>query len=1084
MSSPMRHRGVIAWFTRNTVAANLLMWLIVVSGLLVIPVLKKEVFPEMSVQMITVGVAYPGAAPDEVEESICRRIEEAVQGLTGIKRITSSSNENSGAVSIEILSGVDKNAVLADIKNRVDAIDTFPEEAEKPIVTDVVLRQQVINIAVSGDVEEHTLKRLGQRVYDELIALPEITQVELTNTRPYEISIEVSEEALRRWGISLDQVAQAVRRSSLDLPGGSIRTEGGEILLRSLGQARVGAEFERLVLLTRPDGTRITLDQVAKVVDGFEETDQSSRFDGRPSVLLQIYRVGDQSAFEISDLVYDYIDRTQPTMPEGVELTAWRDMSEILQSRMELLIRNAATGLLLVFLVLALFLRFQLAFWVALGIPISFLGAIALMPTFDVSVNMISLFAFIVVLGIVVDDAIVVGENVFKQLRDGKSGVEAAIVGSKQVAVPVVFGVLTTVVAFAPMLDVAGNARALWRQVPLIVIPCLLFSLVESKLILPAHLSHQKAFGSRYSARGLARLWNPIARAWQAMQQRLTLALEWFIEHVYRPSLEVCLRLRYVTLALGVAILAITLSLVAGGWVRFNYFPTVEGDNVVGMLTMPQGTPVEATRRALRQMEDAANELGRELDDGSGGPSVFRHMLTSVSQQPYRLELNQNRGMAGVGVGGAHLGEVNIQLAPSEERSVTSDEVLQRWRDKVGAIPDATEISFTSSMVSTGEDINIQLSHSDIDTLQQVADEVKRQLSTFHGVEDIADSMRVGKREVKLDIKPEAEPLGITLADLARQVRQSFYGAEVQRIQRGRDEVKVMVRYPSDRRRSLADLENMRIRTPAGDEVPFSAVAEATYGRGYAAIKRTDLARTVNVTAEVIATEANTNQILASMQESFVPILLDKYPGLQVSYEGDAREQAQTLDSLMRGYMVALFVIYALMAIPFRSYLQPLIVMSAIPFGLVGAIWGHVVMGMELSIISMLGLVALTGVVVNDSLVLVDYVNRRRDTGLGHLDAVHQAGVARFRPIILTSLTTFASLTPLLLERSVQARFLMPMAVSLAFGVLFATFITLVIVPSTYLILEDFRAAWRWFWGHPAPAAAEPVEPAPVVESA
>ena len=1066
-------RGLIAWFTKNTVAANLLMWLIVACGLLVIPVIKKEIFPDMPVQMVAVTVVYPGAAPEEVEDGICRRIEEAVQGISGIEKITSSANEGVGGVSIEVLPGVDKEGVLSDVRNRVDAIDSFPEEAEKPIVQDVVLRRQVINVAISGDAEERVLKEIGQQVHDELVSMPQITQTELVSVRGYEVSIEVSEEALRRWGLTFDDVAQAVRRSSLDLPGGSIKTSAGEILLRSLGQAYRGREFEEIVVVTHPDGSRVTLDQVARVVDGFVDNDQSARFDGKPTALVQVFRVGDQSALEIASVVHDYIASKQAQVPEGVQITAWRDQTKILRSRMELLIRNAGTGLLLVFIVLALFLRFQLAFWVSLGIPISFLGAIALMPTFGVSVNMISLFAFIVVLGIVVDDAIVVGENVYRHLREGKDGVTAAIIGSKQVAVPVVFGVMTTVVAFSPMLNVDSNARELWRHIPLVVIPCLLFSLIESKLILPAHLSHQKprAKGEKAAAakNGLKRLWHPVERVWHGVQTPIAHGLEWFVQHAYKPSLELCLRWRYVTAATGFSILTLSVGLVATGWLRFNFFPAVEGDNVVAMVEMPQGAPVQVTERALDTVENAAREIQRELEAEGHGP-VIHHVLTSVGEQPYQLEMAANRGQRAEGVSGAHLGEVNLQLVPSEERTVSSDEILRRWRERIGHLPDARQLQFTSTLIPSGEDINVLMSHPDVEVLLHASADLQQRLATYDGVSDIADTLRLGKREVKLELKPAAEPLGIKLVDLARQVRQGFYGEEAQRVQRGREEVKVMVRYPSEHRRSIESLENMRIRTAAGAEVPFSAVADAYYGRGYATIKRTDLARSVNVTAEVDPVEGNTNTIISDLGSSFVPDLLVDYPGLRVTFEGDAQEQAQTLESLLRGFVVALMVIYGLMAVPFRSYLQPLIIMSAIPFGLVGAIWGHIFMGMELSIVSTLGLVALTGVVVNDSLVLVDYINKRRQTGLEHVAAIHDAGVARFRPVLLTSLTTFASLTPMLLERSVQARFLMPMAVSLAFGVLFATVITLVLVPTGYLILEDARRAWRWFLGAPATA--------------
>jgi len=1063
---PSTDQGIIAWFTRNTVAANLMMGLIVVSGLLVLPIVKKEVFPELTVAVVAASVAYPGASPNEVEESICQRIEEAVQGLTGVKRVTSTASENVGAVSIEAISGFDVSQLLADVKNRVDAIDTFPEEAEKPIVQQVLIQKQVINVAISGDTDERSLKELGQEVRDDLARLPQITQVELTNVRPYELSIEVSEDQLRRYGLTFQQVANAVRQSSLDLPGGTIKSAAGEIQLRTKGQAYVGAEFEQLVLLTRRDGSRVTLGDVATVVDGFADTDLSSRFDGKPAVLVQVFRVGDQSVLEVAAAVSDYVASAQPRLPTGITLTTWRDQTKLLESRMSLLLRNAATGLLLVFLVLALFLRFKLAVWVSLGIPVSFLGAIALMPTFDVSVNMVSLFAFIVVLGIVVDDAIVVGENVYKHLRQGMAGIDAAIIGSRQVAVPVTFGVMTTVAAFSPMLNVDSDSAELWRQIPLIVIPCLLFSLLESKLILPAHLSHQRPPGEEPPPRGLSRLVAPVGSLWQKLQWPFNNGLEWFVAHVYQPTLEFATRWRYPTWAAGIATLTITTGLLAAGWIHFDFFPTVEGDNIVGSVTMPEGTAVESTTRAVRRLEVAALDLKHEIDsENPGQPSAFEHVLTSIGDQPYKVETAMSQGKAGASAAGSNRGEVNIQLAPSEDRTLSSDEILRRWRQKVVAIPGAVELSFTSSLITSGADIDILLSAEDTDELRRAADALKQQLATYSGTLNIADSLRAGKVEVILSIKPSAEALGLTLSDLARQVRQAFYGEEAQRIQRGRDEVRVMVRYPQEHRLSLGDLERMLVRTPAGDEVPLSAVANLEEGRGYATIKRTDMARSVNVTADVDASKSNTNQIVADIETTFVPDLKRRFPGVTMSFEGDSQEQRRTLDSLFRGFVVALFIIYALMAVPFRSYVQPLIVMMAIPFGLVGAIWGHVIMGMEMSIVSMLGLVALTGVVINDSLVLVDYINSRRQAGHSVRDAVLHAGADRFRPILLTSLTTFAGLTPMLLERSVQAQFLMPMAVSLAFGVMFATVISLVLVPCGYLILADLGRAGSWLIG-------------------
>lgn len=1057
---------MIEWFANNSVVANLLMIMIVAGGFLTIPRITKEIFPEFSIDIINISVRYLGAAPAEVEEGVSVRIEEAIQDLEGIKRITSSSSEGVGSVMVELEPGTDTREMLNDVKARVDAIDTFPVETEKPVISELTNRRQVIDLAISGNVDEATLKAIGQRARDELIAIDGITQAELVAARPYEISIEVSEEALLRYNLTFDDVANAVRRSSLDLPGGSIRAEGGEILLRTKGQAYRGHEFESLVLLSRPDGTRVLLGDVANVVDGFAETDESARFSGQPAVGIRVYRVGDQNALAIAAKVKAYAEEAQTRLPTGVTMTAWNDFSRILQGRLDLMIRNARNGYLLVFAILALFLKFRLAFWVSLGIPISFLGAFWMMPVAGVTINLISLFAFIVVLGIVVDDAIIIGENIFQHHERGDVGTGASSRGAIEVATPVIFGVLTTVAAFFPLLYVAGVMGKIMRVIPIIVITTLIFSLAESLLILPSHLSHIR---EPKQPRGLGRLW-------RQFQQGFANRVDWFVHRVYKPSLEWCLRYRYITVALATVTLLLTLGLLGAGWVKFVFFPNVESDFVSAAVTMPLGTPVDQTSDAMKKLEASALKLEKELAEATpeGKPRPIQHIFTSIGSQPYRERQGPPDGGGGA-VAAGHLGEITIELAPSEERDVTSAEVVRRWRESTDPIPDVVELAFTSSIFSAGEAINVQLTGLDMDRLEAASERLKTELAKYAGVFDITDTFRSGKEEVKLSVKPAAEAYGITLANLARQVRQAFYGEEAQRIQRGRDDVRIMVRYPEDERRSIGDLETMRIRTTAGGEVPFSSVAEATWGRGFSTIRRVDRQRTINVTADVDQTMGNAGEVLSDLKRITLPAILNDYPGVSFSFEGEQREQADTMAGLIRGFLFALLVIYALMAIPFRSYIQPLIVMSIIPFGLVGAIWGHVIMGLNLTILSMFGLVALTGVVVNDSIVLVHYVNQRRVETGDLLQGVHEAGIVRFRPIILTSLTTFAGLTPLLLERSVQAKFLVPMAVSLGFGVMFSTVITLVIVPSVYVITEDIkRVALRVIGRHPEKATPKP----------
>ena len=1061
-------KGLVAWFASNGVVANLLMVMILVGGALSLPEIRKEVFPEFSTDLISVSVVYPGAAPEEVEEGICIRIEESVQSLAGVKRITSTASEGMGIVNVEILEGTDARELLDDVKGRVDAISTFPEEAEQPVIQEFIVRNQVINIAVSGPADERTLKRVAEQVRDEVVSLPGITQAELSSARPYEVSIEVSEEALLRHGLSFDQVAQAVRRSSLDLPGGSVRTEAGEILLRTKSQAYVGEEFRQLTLLSRPDGTRVLLGDVAQVVDGFAETDQVARFDGQPAILVQVFRVGRQSALEIAAAVREYVKQKQLQLPEGLTLTTWKDDSRILRSRLDLLIKNGLAGLALVVLTLTLFLRVGLAFWVSLGIPISFMGCLLALPHLDVSINLISLFAFIVVLGIVVDDAIVVGENIFSQYEQGKPKLRAVIDGTHEVMIPVFFAVATTVAAFSPLLMIEGTTGKIMRVIPLVVLPTLVFSLVESLLILPHHLSHLRR-SKRLRKRGLSGLWN-------RFQDLISRQLKRFVKRVYEPLLSAAVEWRYLTAALGVSTLVLVVGLILGGRIKFNFFPPVEADNVMAFLTMPQGTPAEVTARAMRKVERAASLLREDLDSssqGDGSASIFRHVLTSVGEQPTRVLQNRQSGNVSRFTG-AHLGEVNIELAPSEERPrapdgtlISSTEIANRWRELTGTIPDAVELSYSASIFAAGAPINVQFSGPDLDHLQEAARRLKLKLNEYAGVYDIADSFRAGKQEIQLKIHPAAESLGLTQADLARQIRQAFYGEEVQRIQRGRDEVKIMVRYPSDRRRSLGQMEGMRIRTPAGGEVPFSVVADSELSRGFAAIRRVDRNRSVSVTAEVDTQQANSNEILAELERDYLPSLLRQFPGLTYSLEGEQEQQKETVSGLMEGFGMALAAIFALLAIPLRSYFQPLLIMSAIPFGLVGAFLGHKILGMDLSILSIFGIVALAGVVVNDSLILVDFVNRQRRAGVPLRESILKAGSARFRPIFLTSVTTFAGLTPLLLETSLQAQFLIPMAVSLAFGVVFASPVILLLVPCTYMILEDLGRSVRWLLGRP-----------------
>jgi len=1052
-------RTAIAWFARNPVAANLAMVVIVVSGLVTLPTIRQELIPDLELDIITITIVYPGASPQEIEQSITLRVEEELQGLQGVKKISSNSAESLSIVTVELLAGENVQRRLDDVRSAVDSIDTFPDDVEEPQITQVEERRRVLQIAIAGDADDWTLKRLGQQVRDEIASLPRITDVELGSTLPYEISIEVSEAALRRYGLTFDDVSRAVERSSMDLPAGSVKTSSGEIMLRAKGQAYRARDFERIPLVLRPDGTRLEVRHVATVIDGFEESDQRVRFDGAPAVTVQVYRVGKQRSLEVSRTVAAYLEEAQYRMPEGISLTIWDDDARVLRDRLDTLLRNARGGFILVVLSLAFFLRLRLAMWVSLGIPISFLGAIALMPPLDMSINFVSLLAFIVVLGVVVDDAIVVGESVHTEQERTGDKLGGAVAGTLRISVPVIFGVLTTIAAFTPMLFLPGPMGRISRVVPVVVICCLVLSLFESMFILPAHLGHgRKALGAPPTT--------AISKRWRRLQDRVNQGLQSLIHGSYLPTLKAAIYWRYLTLAISLSLLLVTAGLLGGGWLKFVFQAPVEADFIVADLTMIQGTPAAVTTRAMERMEAAVLALRAEVDATrpEGAVSIFPHIMTQIGSQPFSSQTGPP-GSLSKATTSSDIGEIQVDVVSFKDRDISVTELTRRWRERVGEIPGALEVSFSSTILEAGAAIEVELRGPDLALLSAAAEAVKERLGAYSGVIEITDSFRGGKQELEIQILPSAESLGVTLADLAHQVRQGFYGDEVQSIQRGRDEVKVMVRYPARERRSLADVTNMRIRSMDGSEIPFSTVALAKLDTGFSSIRRVNRQRVVTVKADVDRAVANSNEIVADLKGGSLQAVLDDYPGLTFSFEGEQAEQRDFLRAQLIGLAGALLVIYVLLAIPLGSYLQPLIIMSAIPFGFVGAAWGHLLLGYDLSMYSILGLVALSGVVVNASLVLVDQVNFGVAGGMEIRAAVYQATVARFRPILLTSLTTFLGLTPLMMETSIQARFMIPMAISLAFGVLFASFITLLLVPTAYLVLEDVQKLLGRFSG-------------------
>ncbi|MDG2332962.1 MAG: efflux RND transporter permease subunit [Myxococcota bacterium] len=1040
---------VITWFIQNPVASNLLMMILVVGGLMALPGIRQEEFPTVDVDLVRVSVEYPGASPGEIEESICIRIEEEVESVPDIDRLNSIAVEGACIVSIEIVIGSDIDEALIEIQNRVDAIDTFPIDAEKPIISKILIRQPVLQISFSGNTEEMTLKRLGERSRNELALLPGVSQVTLDYARPFEISVEVSEETLRRHGLTLQDVAGAIRASSLDLPGGSVKTQAGEILLRSVGQAYRGEQFADIIVIAHSDGTNVRLGDIATVVDGFKDIDLRAQIDGMPAVILNIERVGDEDTLEIADQVRTWFKGAEPRLPEGIEMKLLNDQSADLVVRLNALLVNARSGLILVAAVLALFLRFRLAMWVTAGVPISFLGALMLFPTFAISISTLTVMSFILVLGILVDDAIVIGESVHRREAKGESQIDAARNGTLDVYIPVTFGVLTSVAAFLPLALLPGHMGRFFGVIGVTSIICLGFSLIESQLILPGHLAHRRTSSKSGTPNSAVRFWN-------SFQTKVAKRFETFSSVNYGEALRKSIEWRYTTASVAIGIVVLTVALISSGRMRYQFFPAVEGDAVYAALTMPQGIPLKRTEEAVAQILEGAKLVAEELKVESGGRDIVLFTVSSIGKQFAR------NGPPDISVksGGAHLAEVSLQLVPATDRDIDASYIANLLRERVGPIPDAVDLAYISDAFSAGEPIDIQLMGSNIEALTQAAASVRQRLSQYRGMSDISDSFRSGKQEVSLRLLPEARPLGLNQLDLARQVRQAFYGEEAQRIQRGKDDVRVMVRYPMDERRSLGALEEMRIRTPDGTEVPFAAVADARLGRGFATIRRSDRRRVVNVTGEVDRSISTPERVLGDLQKDMLEII-EAYPGIEYEFGGEQREQQETGSGLIRGFALALMMIYCLLAIPLKSYLQPLIIMSVIPFGAVGAILGHLVMGWDIVFFSVLGIVALSGVVVNASLVLVHSVNSRRNEGSDLHEAIFIAGTTRFRPIVLTSLTTFLGLVPLMFEPSVPARPLVPMAIALGYGVLFASAVTLFLVPSAYVILDDLTKVAR-----------------------
>ncbi len=1035
----IERRGPLAWMVHNRVTPNLLMLFFIIGGIFMSTKIKQEVFPEFELDIITIQVAYPGSSPADVEQGIILAVEDAIEGIDNIEEISSTASEGSGRIVAELEEGAVLQEVLQEIKQEVDRITTFPEDAEDPVISAASHKRQVLQVNLFGEVSEKSLREVTEQVKDRLMQAKGITQVELRGGRDYEIKVEIPLEKLRMYGLTLSEVAQGIGNSAVEIPGGKLETASGEILLRIDNRKDWADEFSRLPVITTSSGTTVYLEDIATVSEGFEDSTRQGTYEQQRSMALLVYRVGKQTPIGVSESAGKAMQDIGPDLPPGIHWKITGDRSEIYKQRLELLLKNAFIGLTLVLILLGLFLELKLAFWVTMGIPISFLGGLLFLPMLGVSINMISLFAFLIALGIVVDDAIIAGENIYEYRQRGLSLAKAAVEGAKDVATPITFSILTNILAFLPLMMVPGVMGKVWRVIPLVVITVFLISWIESLLILPTHLAHSRV-----------RPANPLHRWLSSRQQRLGARLNWFIEQVYGPALTQLLNFRYLTVTVLITCLLVTCGYVFSGRISFILMPRVESDRAVVTATLPYGSPQAQAENVREHIVAAIERIRLRYEEGQLVESVAALIVENTV-------------------------EVSAFLSPPDVRPLSTREVTRMWRREVGTIAGLQSSLFESDRggPGSGAGLSLELSHRDIDILDQASAKLADRLEEFDSISDIDDGYTPGKPQYTFTINERGQSLGLSPAGIGRQVRDAFQGAIALRQQRGANEVTLRVRLPENQRISEYNLESMLILTPAGTFVPLTDIATVEKNRAYTGITRRDGRRTVTVTANVEPID-DIARIMTTLNTSVLPQLAETFPGLSYGFEGRESDRRESMKSLLQGFIFTLFGIYFLLAIPFRSYIQPVIVMVAIPFGMVGAVLGHLIMGYNLSIMSMMGIVALSGIVVNDSLVLVDYANKQRRKGLVPQAAIEAAARRRFRPVMLTTLTTFGGLAPMIFETSRQARFMIPMAISLGFGIVFATVITLALVPSLYLIIERARERLSQGEEQPVPARSIP----------
>lgn len=1042
-------KRIIEFFIRYPVWTNILLFGVLLFGGLALSGLKYSTFPEISPNRITIQVLYPGASPEEVEEGVILKVEENLDGLDGIERVTSTSTENVGVVIVETISGVDMDKVLTDVKNAVDRINSFPLGAEKPIVYEQKFRSQALSIVLFGETDLRTMKIYAEELRDDLIASPAISQVAIQGYPGLEISIEVSEADLRRYQLSFDEIARRVQSENVNLSGGKFETRDEEILIRAYGREYTAAELGTLVLRGDSEGNLIRLKDVATIREGWADTPDRSYYNDKTAVVLNVSKTKEENVLEVANIAKDLVKEFN-LKNQVIEADVLSDNTISLRQRIDLLINNGFMGLMLVVMSLSFFLNLRISFWVAIGIPFSFAGTFIVLNFIGITLNVISLFGMIIVIGILVDDAIVVSESIFSEFERGKKGFRAALDGAIVMVGPVTTSVMTTILAFMPFFFLDGFlGRFIWNMAA-VVVAGLVFSLIESFFVLPAHLAHSKGLHDHSKD--------------SAIRKRIEKIIGFITHRMYSPSLRWALRHKWTTVTLPIATVFITIGLFSGGFIGFTFFPFIDGDTLPVNVSLVAGRQEADVEIVLKRIENVVWEVNSEMsadrDDGN----------------EYILGIKRDIGGNDFGDRGSHTGKLTLQLLDGEKRGMDSFILANRIRDAVGPVTEAQKISFGRASLF-GKPVSVSLLGSNLSELRKAASLLTAELEQFPTLRDVSLGSKEGRREIDIKLKPRAYSLGLTLRDIAGQVRQGFFGQEVQRIQRDKDEVRVWVRYTPEDRSSLGFLDRMRIRTQDGSEYPLGELAEYDLKRGITSISHLDKKRELTVEADLADASLDLPPILAEIRNDIVPRVLEQVQGVQVSYEGQSRDQAKTGASFQRTFPLAFAGMFILLILVFRSYFQAVLIFGLIPFGVIGAFWGHGIQGIQVNTLSIYGILALTGIIVNDSIVLVDRINRNLKSGMLVMDAVFDSGVARLRPILLTTFTTSFGLAPLIFETSRQAQFLIPMAVSLAYGLLFGTFLILMVLPASFLIINQIRVNWMKLY-HGIEVTPEAVEPA------